>query len=154
LADSVTTHLDGASLANALVSGIHQVISEQEFLNRINVFPVADGDTGTNLSLSLGAALTTINQLGEKHLGTLLASIADALLDGARGNSGAILAQFFQGMSDSAGDLTRFTTYTFGKAVDQGSVRTRRIIGSSRRHDLVSYCRIRTNAQRASWQRA
>ena len=121
MADSVTTHLDGASLANALVSGIHQVISEQEFLNRINVFPVADGDTGTNLSLSLGAALAAINQHGEKHLGTLLASIADALLDGARGNSGAILAQFFQGMSDSAGDLTRFTTYTFGKAVGQGS---------------------------------
>jgi len=108
-------------LANALLSGIHQVISEQEFLNRINVFPVADGDTGTNLSLSLGAALAAINRAGEKHLGTLLASIADALLDGARGNSGAILAQFFQGMSDSAGELTRFTTYTFGKAVGQGS---------------------------------
>jgi len=108
-------------LANALVSGIHQVISEQEFLNRINVFPVADGDTGTNLSLSLGAALATINQPGEKHLGTLLASIADALLDGARGNSGAILAQFFQGVSDSAGELTRFTTYTFSRAVGQGS---------------------------------
>ena len=108
-------------MAGALVSGIHQVISEQEFLNRINVFPVADGDTGTNLSLSLGATLATINQPGEKHLGTLLASIADALLDGARGNSGAIVAQFFQGMSDSAGELTRFTTYTFSKAVSQGS---------------------------------
>jgi len=108
-------------LADALVSGIHQVISEQEFLNRINVFPVADGDTGTNLSLSLGATLATISQPGEKHLGTLLASMADALLDGARGNSGAIVAQFFQGMSDSAGELTRFTTYTFGKAVSQGS---------------------------------
>ncbi len=108
-------------MADALVSGIHQVISEQEYLNRINVFPVADGDTGTNLSLSLGATLATINQPGEKHLGTLLASIADTLLDGARGNSGAIVAQFFQGMSDSAGDLTRFTTYTFSKAVSQGS---------------------------------
>ncbi len=121
MAGSITKHLDGAALADALVSGIHQVISEQEYLNRINVFPVADGDTGTNLSLSLGATLATINQPGEKHLGTLLASIADTLLDGARGNSGAIVAQFFQGMSDSAGDLTRFTTYTFSKAVSQGS---------------------------------
>jgi len=58
---------------------------------------------------------------GEKHLGTLLASIADALLDDARGNSGAIVAQFFQGVSDSAGELTRFTTYTFSKAVSEGN---------------------------------
>ena len=117
----VTTNLDGDALANALVSGIHRVIDEQDFLNRINVFPVADGDTGTNLSLSLGSALAVLKNSATKHLGTLLASIADALLDGARGNSGAIVAQFFQGMSDSAGELTRFTTYTFGKAVGQGS---------------------------------
>jgi DegV family protein with EDD domain len=117
----VTTYLDGDALANALVSGIHCVIDEQDFLNRINVFPVADGDTGTNLSLSLGSALAVLKNPANKHLGTLLASIADALLDGARGNSGAIVAQFFQGVSDSAGELTRFTTYTFGKAISQGS---------------------------------
>jgi len=117
----VTTHLDGDALADALVSGIHRVISEQDFLNHINVFPVADGDTGTNLSLSLGSALEVLTRPGEKHLGTLLASIADVLLDGARGNSGAIVAQFFQGMSDSAGELSRFTTYTFSKAISLGN---------------------------------
>lgn len=125
-------------MADALVSGIHQVISEQEFLNRINVFPVADGDTGTNLSLSLGATLATINQPGEKHLGTLLASIADALLDGARGNSGAIVAQFFQGMSDSAGELTRFTTYTFGKALSQGSEYAHDALSNPREGTILS----------------
>ena len=97
------------------------MIGEQDLLNRINVFPVADSDTGTNLSLSLGAALATVSQDGEKHLGTMLAAVADALLDGARGNSGAIVAQFFQGMSDAAGEISRFTTYTFGKAVARGS---------------------------------
>ena len=90
--------MDGDALAAALVSGIHRVLADQEFLNRINVFPVADSDTGTNLSLSLGAALGPLNAPGEKHLGTMLAAVADALLDGARGNSGAIVAQFFQGM--------------------------------------------------------
>ena len=118
---SVDKYLDGDTLAEALVSGIHQVINEQDFLNRINVFPVADGDTGTNMSLSLGTGLAVLQQPGEKHLGTMLASLADALLDGARGNSGAIVAQFFQGVSDSAGELTRFTTYTFSKAVNQGN---------------------------------
>jgi DegV family protein with EDD domain len=121
LSDAVSTHLDGNNFAKALVSGIHRVIDEQDFLNRINVFPVADGDTGTNLSLSLGSALPLLATEEDKHLGTLLAAVADALLDGSRGNSGAIVAQFFQGMSDSAGELNKFTTYTFGKAVALGS---------------------------------
>jgi len=114
-------HIDGDIMANGLVSGIHRVIGQQELLNRINVFPVADSDTGTNLSLSLSSALGVLKADEGKHLGTMLAATADSLLDGARGNSGAIMAQFFQGMSDSAGEMTRFTTYTFGKAVTLGS---------------------------------
>ncbi len=116
-----STHLSGDNFASALISGIHRVIEGQELLNQINVFPVPDGDTGTNLSLSLGAVLPVLQDSDEQHLGTLLAAVADALLDGARGNSGAIMAQFFQGMSDSAGELSRFTTYTFAKAVAAGS---------------------------------
>ena len=121
MSSEISKHLDGDALAAALTSGIHRVLAEQELLNRINVFPVADSDTGTNLSLSLGSALGPLSTPGEKHLGTMLAAVADALLDGARGNSGAIVAQFFQGMSDSAGEITRFTTYTFGKAVSVGN---------------------------------
>ncbi len=121
MSDTDSGYLDGNRLANALVSGIHRVIDEQDFLNRINVFPVADSDTGTNLSLTLGTALPILLTPDDKHLGTMLASLADALLDGSRGNSGAIFAQFFQGMSDSAGELTRFTTYTFGKAAMLGN---------------------------------
>ncbi len=117
----IEKHLDGDAFAAALTSGIHRVVGEQELLNRINVFPVADSDTGTNLSLSLSAALAVLSRDGEKHLGTMLAALADALLDGARGNSGAIVAQFFQGMSDSAGEITRFTVYTLSKAVATGS---------------------------------
>ena len=121
MSSTISTFLTGDGLAQALRSGIHRVIDEQDFLNRINVFPVADGDTGTNLSLSLGTALPVLEAAEDAHLGTLLAKVADALLDGSRGNSGAIVAQFFQGMSDSAGEISRFTTYTFGKAVELGS---------------------------------
>ena len=113
--------MDGDTLANALQCGIYRVINEQEILNRINVFPVADGDTGTNLSISLGAALGPLTAPGRKHLGKMLTNIADEMLDGARGNSGAIVAQFFQGLSDSAGDLTEFSTRSFSEAVNLGS---------------------------------
>ena len=135
---SVSTHLSADDFSSALISGIHRVIDEQEFLNQINVFPVADGDTGTNLSLSLGAALSVLKQAGENHIGTLLAAIADALLDGARGNSGAIVAQFFQGMSDSAGELSRFTPYTFGKAVTLGSEYAHDALSNPREGTILS----------------
>lgn len=121
MTSTVTKHLDGDEFARALTSGIHRVLAEQELLNRINVFPVADSDTGTNLGLSLGSALAVLNQPDGKHLGSLLADVADTLLDGARGNSGAIVAQFFQGLSDTAEELTRFTTYTFARAVSRGN---------------------------------
>ncbi len=113
--------MDGDRFAYALQSGIYRVIREQETLNRINVFPVADGDTGTNLTLSLGAALGPLTQPGPKHLGKMLAIIADAFLDSARGNSGAIVAQFFQGLSDSAGDISRFSVQSFSEAVGLGN---------------------------------
>jgi DegV family protein with EDD domain len=113
--------MDGDTFASALRSGIHRVIGEQETLNRINVFPVADGDTGTNLSLSLGTAFETLARPESSHLGKLLENVADALLDGARGNSGAIIAQFFQGLSDSVGEASRFSPRTFSAAVNLGN---------------------------------
>ncbi len=131
-------HLDGDKLATALISGINSVIGDQEDLNRINVFPVADGDTGTNLALSLGAALPLLSKPDDKHLGRMLAAVADSLLDGARGNSGAIVAQFFQGVSDSAGELSRFTTYTFGKAMRQGAEYAHDALSNPREGTILS----------------
>lgn len=116
-----SAHLGTAQLARALRSGIHRVIREQEKLNEINVFPVADGDTGTNLSMSLGAALDLLSRPENDHLGSFLAALADVLLDSARGNSGAIIAQFFQGMSDASADLARFDARSLTRAVATGS---------------------------------
>jgi DegV family protein with EDD domain len=131
-------HLDGDDLASALVSGIHRILEEQEVLNQINVFPVADGDTGTNLALTMGATLGVLNASGQKHLGTMLAAIADVLLDNSRGNSGAIIAQFFQGMSDSAGELTQFTTFTFARAATAGSEYARDALSDPREGTVLS----------------
>ncbi|MEX0708967.1 MAG: DegV family protein [Woeseia sp.] len=113
-------HLAADNFADALRSGIHRVIGEQEALNSINVFPVADGDTGTNLSLTLGAALAVLKNPGKSQLSLLLASMADVMLDNARGNSGAIMAQFFQGMSDGAEQLPRFSAQSFARSVTNG----------------------------------
>ncbi len=75
-----------------------------EFINSLNVFPVPDGDTGTNMSLSLDSGLKYVNESTSTEVGDLAQSLAKGLLMGARGNSGVILSQIFRGFSkDVAG---------------------------------------------------
>lgn len=89
----------------SFIKGAHTVIERKEVLNRINVFPVRDGDTGSNLS----SMMRSIIEMAENKISvkTTLESVADAALYGARGNSGIIFAQYFRGLSESIqGDET------------------------------------------------
>lgn len=92
-----------AALRHALIAGVRKVISRRDALNKINVFPVPDGDTGNNLALTLGTVLTGALQRRSAGVGLLLRRVGDHAIDGARGNSGAILAQFFSGLADAVG---------------------------------------------------
>ncbi len=130
--------MDSSVFAAAIISGIHRVVAQQEYLNRINVFPVADSDTGTNLSLSLSAALPVLRTQGDASLGQLLAATADALLDSARGNSGAIVAQFFQGLSDHTDDEAHFTTATFSGALQNAAGYARDALSQPREGTILS----------------
>ncbi len=132
------SYLDGFRLHRALTAGIQRVISRQEMLNRINVFPVPDGDTGTNLSLTLTSVLAAISDNLDRHIGNMLNALADAALDGARGNSGAILAQFFQGMSDGATALKTLTTKRFVRAVRLGAEYAREALAEPKEGTLLT----------------
>ena len=113
--------LDGLRLNRALKAGIARLLSRQEHLNKINVFPVPDGDTGTNLALTMRAVLGCLLRSPDDHAGKTLTRIADAALDGARGNSGAILAQFFLGLGDRLGHLGHVGPDEFADAVRGGA---------------------------------
>jgi len=102
-------YLDGIRLNRCLCASIDRLISAQDQLNKINVFPVPDGDTGTNLAVTADSIGVCIQRLDTRHAGELLIRVADAALDGARGNSGAIMAQFFQGLADSCEDKQRLS---------------------------------------------
>lgn len=97
---AVFERLSGARLKGALIAGAGRVLSKRDDLNRINVFPVPDGDTGTNLAFTMLAVLKTTRRLRGADVSTVLGRVAREAIDGARGNSGAILAQFFQGFSE------------------------------------------------------
>jgi uncharacterized protein len=96
------SHVDAARLEQALLAGIANVFRHRDQINAINVFPVADSDTGTNLVFTLASVRKAIESQPGRSLPDLLHCIADAALDGARGNSGAIMAQYFQGLSESS----------------------------------------------------
>ena len=91
------SYLDGTRLYHAFMVGGNEVIKDQKYLNKINVFPVPDADTGTNLA-------STMRSISEGAVPSpsfykTLYSIADLALSGAQGNSGLIFAQFLQGIS-------------------------------------------------------
>jgi DegV family protein with EDD domain len=130
--------LDGAALAAALRTGIHRLISREEVINKINVFPVPDGDTGTNLALTLQAVLVALRAGPELHAGQLLTRVADAALDGARGNSGAILAQFLLGAGDRAALLPALTTGQFADAMAGGADYARESLAEPREGTILT----------------
>jgi DegV family protein with EDD domain len=114
-------YLDGVRFSRALRAGIARVLSRQDYLNKINVFPVPDGDTGTNIAYTLQTVASALNARVDRHIGNTLTRIADSALDGARGNSGAILAQFFQGLSDAGGSYRVLNTARFTRAMRAGA---------------------------------
>lgn len=114
-------YLDGVRLHRALTAGIRRVLLHQEELNRINVFPVADADTGTNLAATLRSVLEATGTRVNPHAGTLLGTVAESALDGARGNSGAIFAQFLQGVAEESRGLGQLSADRFSRAVSEGA---------------------------------
>lgn len=119
-------YLNGPRLHNAVLAGGIAVIHDREYLNKINVFPVPDADTGTNLASTMRA----IAEESQSHLSVkaTLKSIASAALSGARGNSGLIFAQFILGMSREIGHEPTLTTRHFGEIVSRAAQHARMAI--------------------------
>ncbi|NBO74384.1 MAG: DAK2 domain-containing protein, partial [Gammaproteobacteria bacterium] len=135
---SELTELDGLQLADVLRAGIYRLFEKTDHLNKINVFPVPDGDTGTNMSLTLSAVLASLDRAPEPHAGSMLVRAADAALDGARGNSGAILAQFLLGLGDGAGHLARLSTGEFANALRKGAAYARDALAQPREGTILT----------------
>ena len=92
--------ITGSMLRDAVISASHHINNHRGDVDALNVFPVPDGDTGTNMSMTIGAAAREVSRLAEDAgTGEVSAAVASALLRGARGNSGVILSLIFRGIS-------------------------------------------------------
>ena len=96
--------VDGAKFARMIVHAAAALNAEKQKINELNVFPVPDGDTGTNMSLTIGTAATELQQKKPTTVGQATAVNASAMLRGARGNSGVILSLIFRGFSRAMKD--------------------------------------------------
>jgi len=111
------SYVDGRRFKRALIAGARRVIQFKDQLNSINVFPVADSDTGTNMAGTLHAVTSALSSISDRSLAVVTRTAADSALQGARGNSGTILAQFFHGMAEELKNYAHINTQTFAGAV-------------------------------------
>ena len=97
--------IDASMLAKMFLAGAKNLESKKEWINELNVFPVPDGDTGTNMTMTIMAAAAEVSNLGENpEMKDLAKAISSGSLRGARGNSGVILSQLFRGFTKGIGE--------------------------------------------------
>jgi len=108
--------INGQSLKRLVEAGLTWLKTNQQIVNSLNVFPVPDGDTGTNMLLTLTSAYNEIKDSGEKHFGKMAAMVAKGALMGARGNSGVILSQLWRGFAKGVEDRETLDMETLIKA--------------------------------------
>ncbi len=113
-------YVDGPRLRRSLLAAADWVAAGRDELNRLNVFPVPDGDTGTNMCLTLREVARAVRDLGDAPLPRITAAMAQASIRGARGNSGMMLSQFLLGLQEGLGDRLSASARDLARAIRAG----------------------------------
>ena len=113
--------IDAASLQRAFLAAARELEARKEWINELNVFPVPDGDTGTNMSLTIMAAAKEVAALENPNMKDLARAISSGSLRGARGNSGVILSQLFRGFTKEIKNVDAIDTTTLANAMVRGT---------------------------------
>ena len=108
--------IDAKTLQKAFLAGAQNLESQKEWINELNVFPVPDGDTGTNMTMTIMAAAREVEAIEEPTMETLARAISSGSLRGARGNSGVILSQLFRGFTKEIKTVEVISTTTLANA--------------------------------------
>ncbi|MBQ7776507.1 MAG: DAK2 domain-containing protein [Lachnospiraceae bacterium] len=113
--------IDAKMLSKMFLAGAKNLESHKEWINELNVFPVPDGDTGTNMTMTIMSAAKEVAGLGENvEMTTLCKAISSGSLRGARGNSGVILSQLLRGFTKSISDKSELTIPVLADAFEKG----------------------------------
>ena len=114
--------ITGKLFRDAVISGANNISNNRLAVDELNVFPVPDGDTGTNMSMTIGNALAELKQASDAiSAGDAAKLTASAMLRGARGNSGVILSQLFRGFSKALKGMDTMDARLFSQALSEGT---------------------------------
>ncbi len=113
--------IDGKLFREMFISGANNLQNNKDIIDKLNVFPVPDGDTGTNMSLTIASAVRELNNLGNDNIEEIGKALSKGSLMGARGNSGVILSQIIRGMAKSFEGKKDLGVDEFAKALKSGS---------------------------------
>ncbi|MCB2355429.1 DAK2 domain-containing protein [Clostridium estertheticum] len=113
--------INGRHFRNMVINASNRLEDEKEYVNSLNVFPVPDGDTGTNMSMTFKAAVQEIENIQTESIAEIAKILARGALMGARGNSGVILSQIFRGIAKGLEGITEATSEEFAKSILEGS---------------------------------
>ncbi|MCI5826778.1 MAG: DAK2 domain-containing protein [Lachnospiraceae bacterium] len=114
-----TEKIDASLLAKMFLAGANNLEAKKEWINELNVFPVPDGDTGTNMSMTILAAAKEVSGLEKKDMKSVAKAISSGSLRGARGNSGVILSQLFRGFTKVIANYSYIDTVVLAEACDK-----------------------------------
>ena len=112
--------IDAKLLAKMFLAGAKNLEVKKEWINELNVFPVPDGDTGTNMTLTIMSAVKEVNGITELTMENLAKAISSGSLRGARGNSGVILSQLLRGFTKGIKEHKTLDAVTIARAIDKG----------------------------------
>lgn len=113
--------ITGAQFRKMVISGANWLESNKDYVDSLNVYPVPDGDTGTNMSLTMRSAIREVNMVTTNNLDDIGDAVSKGALKGARGNSGVILSQILKGFSSVVVSEKTIDTKTFAKALKEGA---------------------------------
>lgn len=132
------SYINGERFTRAIKAAAHRLRNHYQFLNDINVFPVADSDTGTNMAATMESIANEVGKNAETHIGRVSEHVADLALSGARGNSGAILAQFFYGLAEGLQGKIKITADHFSDAVHRAIDRSYEALAQPREGTILT----------------
>ena len=112
--------LDGKRFAEMVIQGANHLAANAKYVDALNVFPVPDGDTGTNMNLSMTSGAKEVKNNVQEHIGKVGSALAKGLLMGARGNSGVILSQLFRGFAKAIESKPTVNSVEFAAALNAG----------------------------------
>ena len=114
------TSINGADYKRLIINAAETIKKNEKEINDLNVFPVPDGDTGSNMSMTISSAAEDLKKLETEELGATATKAASSMLRGARGNSGVILSLLFRGISRALVDISECDGKAWANALKEG----------------------------------